>query len=90
MMRRKPTDAELIAAGWKSPPRPPPTEGSLLWGLRETLRTEGPRSWTMFSPDADEVLRKLHEREPGLLCHKVTKRWGDMWRIANAATTPAG
>lgn len=87
MVYRQPTDAELIAAGWKSPPPPPPTEARLLWALRETLRTEGPRSWTMFSPDADEVLRKLDEHEPSLLQRKVTKRWGDMWRIA---TTPAG
>jgi hypothetical protein len=85
---RKPTDAELIAAGWKSPPPPPPTEAELLSELGDVLREEGPRSWTLFSWDADEVLRKLHEREPGLLRHKVTKCWGDMWRLA--ATTPAG
>ena len=85
---RTPTDAELIEAGWKSPPPPPPTEAELLSCLRETLRTEGPRSWTMFSHVEDEVLSKLHDREPGLLRHKVTKRCGDMWRLA--ATTPAG
>ena len=85
---RRPTDVELIAAGWKSPPPPPPTEAELLSELREVMRTEGYRAWTMFSLRGDEVLRKLHEREPGLLRHRVTKSYGDMWRLA--ATTPAG
>jgi len=79
---RKPTDAELIAAGWKSPPPPPPTETSLLWQLYQ-MREEGPRVWTVFGADDDAVLHRLHQRAPWLLRHKVTKGWGDMWRLAN-------
>jgi hypothetical protein len=80
---RTPTDAELIAAGWKSPPPPPPRLKDLL---RE-LRAIGPKGWTVFSPDADEVLRVFHEREPGRLRRKVTKGWGEMWRLVDP--TPA-
>ena len=85
---RKPTDAELIAAGWKSPPPPPPTEAELLSELREVMRTKGYRAWTMFSTSEDVVLCKLHKREPGLLRHRVTKSYGDTWRLA--ATTLDG
>lgn len=54
----------------------------MLRELREAESEFGQGSWTMFDADVDEVLRALHEREPGLLRHKVTKRWGHMWRLA--------
>jgi hypothetical protein len=85
----KPTDEELIAAGWKSPPPPLPTEAELLQDLHEAHRDIGPRQWVMFwTAAADGVLFALHDRESGLLRHKVTKKWGHMWRLA--APTPAG
>jgi hypothetical protein len=43
----------------------------------------------LFSHAGDDVLLALHDREPGLLRHKVTKLWGHMWRLS-AATIPAG
>jgi hypothetical protein len=79
---RKPTDAELIAAGWKRPPSPPPTEIELLRMMRQECRDLGPRGWLLLSRVEDDVLLALHEREPHLLRHKTTKRWGHMWRLA--------
>ena len=83
---RKPTDAELIAAGWKSPPSPPPS----LDGLLRELREAGPGCWTVFDPDCDAVLREALKHQPELhLRRKVTKRDGEMWGIAtNRETTP--
>ena len=84
-----PTDEELIAAGWKAPPKPPLTEAelrceeaALLREISEVSKREGPRVWALFGPDEDAVLLALHEREPSLVRHKITKRWGHMWRPA--------
>lgn len=74
---QKPTDAELIAAGWKLPPQPPPSLASLLRELHEL----GPNCWTVFGLDADDVLREFHQREPKILRRKITKTWGEMWRL---------
>ena len=60
------------------PPRRPPSEVMLLQQLRET----GIEYWTLYSPDVDEVLQALHDREPHLLRRSVTKRYGVRWRIA--------
>lgn len=80
---RKPTWHELWEAGWIEPPYCP-LPACLLRELREAHRELTPRAWALFWPDADAVLLMLHEREPGLLRHKVTKRWGHMWRLTKA------
>lgn len=82
--RWKPTRDELIAAKWLPPPLPPPTEEQLLHCLRNT-REEGQRVWAMFSHAGDEVLLRMQQSgNHPLIRHKVTKRWGDMWRLADA------
>ena len=78
---RTPTWDELWEAGWIEPPWCP-WPRPIVAGLLQELRDIGPHWAEFFDDYCDALLLPLHEREPGRLRHKVTKRWGHMWRLS--------